>query len=92
MFDINKIKQFVRKRKRKEKKKVLWMYCQEHAGVNRNDRADRSVGEATITDKWLVSRISEVLRSLRQTCRHKARNTTPSTAWRRERYGLDDLP
>ena len=45
-------------------RKLLWVYCLGHAGVTRNDRADRLAGKATITSGLLLGR-SEVLRSLR---------------------------
>ena len=44
--------------------KLLWVYCPGHAGVKRNDRADRLAGKATLTSGLLHER-SEVLRSLR---------------------------
>ena len=40
------------------------MWCPEHAGVKRNDRADRLAGKASLTSGLLLGR-SEVLMSLR---------------------------
>ena len=45
-------------------RKLLWVYCPGHAGVKRNDRADRLAGKATLTSGLLLGR-SEVLRGLR---------------------------
>ena len=45
-------------------RKLLWVYCPGHAGVKRNDRADRLAGKAHLTSGLLL-RKSEVLRSLR---------------------------
>ena len=45
-------------------RKLLWVYCPGHAGVKRNDRADRLAGKATLTSGLILGR-SEVLRSLR---------------------------
>ena len=45
-------------------RKLLWVYCPEHARVKGNDRADRLAGKATITSGLLLGRY-EVLRSLR---------------------------
>ena len=45
-------------------RRLLWVYCREHAGVKGNDRADRLVGKATLTSGLLLGR-SEMLRSLR---------------------------
>jgi len=45
-------------------RKLLWVYCPGHAGVNGNDRADRLAGKATLTSGLLFGRY-EVLRSLR---------------------------
>ena len=45
-------------------RKLLWVYCPEHAGVKGKDRADRLVGKATLKSGFLLGR-SEVLRSLR---------------------------
>ena len=45
-------------------RKLLWVYCPGHAGVNGNDRAETLAGKATLTSCLLVER-SEVLRSLR---------------------------
>ena len=45
-------------------RKLLWVYCPEHVGVKRNDRADRLAGKATLTSGLLLARF-EVLRSLR---------------------------
>ena len=44
--------------------KLLWVNCLGHARVKGNDRADRLVGKATLTNGLLLGR-SEVLRSLR---------------------------
>ena len=43
---------------------LLCVYCPGHAGVKENDRADTSVGKATLTSGLLLRR-SEMLRSLR---------------------------
>ena len=64
-------------------RKLLWVYCPGHARVKGNDRADRLVGKATLTRGLLLGR-SEVLRSLRHYRRRKAKDITPSIAWRRE--------
>ena len=49
------------------------------------DQADKLVGKTTLTSGLLLGR-SEVLRSLRHyTCRHKAKDVTPSVAWMMER-------
>ena len=45
-------------------RKLLRVYCPEHAAVTRNDQADRLAGKATLTSVLLLG-ISEVLRSLR---------------------------
>ena len=45
-------------------RKILWVYCPEHAGVKGNDRADALAGKATFTNDLRLGR-SEVLRSLR---------------------------
>ena len=45
-------------------RRLLWVYCPGHAGVKRNDGADRLAGKATLTSGLLLGR-SEVLRSLR---------------------------
>ena len=45
-------------------RKLLRVYCPEHAAVTRNDQADRLAGKATLTSGLLL-KISEVLRSLR---------------------------
>ena len=46
-------------------RRLLWVYCPEHAGVKLkfNDRADRLAGKTTRTGGLLLGR-SEVLRSL----------------------------
>ena len=49
----------------------LWVYCPGHAGVKRNDRADRLVGKATITSGLHLGR-SVVLRSSRHYLRAKS--------------------
>ena len=41
--------------------KLLWIHCPGHAGVKRNDRADRLAGKATLTSGLLLGR-SEMLR------------------------------
>ena len=64
-------------------RKLLWVYCPEHAGVKGKDRADRLVGKATLKSGFLLGR-SEMLRSLNTTCGHKAKDITPSVALRRE--------
>ena len=43
---------------------LLWVYFPGHAGVKGNDRADRPVGKATLTNSLLLGR-SKVLRSFR---------------------------
>ena len=73
---------------------LVWTYCPGHAGVKRNDRADRLAGKATLTSGLLLGR-SEVLRSLRHYLRARANDITPSIAWRREAWkekALDGLP
>ena len=45
-------------------RKFLWLYCPGHAGVKRNDRADRLAGKATLTSGLLLG-TSEVLRNLK---------------------------
>ena len=45
-------------------RKLLCVYCPGHAGVKRNDRADRLLCKATLTNGFLLGR-SEVVRSLR---------------------------
>ena len=45
-------------------RRILWVYCPEHAVVKGNDRADRLVGKATITGGLRLGR-SEMLRNLR---------------------------
>ena len=62
------------------------MYCPGHFGVNISDRADRLAGKETITSVLRLGRC-EVLRQ-------KAKDITPSIAWRRETWkeeALDDL-
>ena len=63
-------------------RKLLWVYCLGHAGVTRNDRADRLAGKATITSGLFLGR-SEVLRSLR----HYLRGTKPRTSHHRSPGG-----
>ena len=57
-----------------------------------NDRADRLAGKATIKGGLRLG-ISEVLRSLRHylCCPNKARDITPSIAWRREAKKEEEL-
>ena len=43
--------------------KLLWVYCSGHVGMQRNDRAHRLAGKATLTSGLLLGR-SDVLRSL----------------------------
>ena len=65
-------------------RRILWVYCPGHAGVTGNDRADRLVGKATITDGWRLGR-SEALRSLRhylQAGKDEALNDLP---WKDEK-------
>ena len=74
-------------------RKTLWMYCPGHAWVNGNDRAD-----------WLAKQPSQVAcfsedlkcwEAWDTTCGHKAKDITPSIAWRREAWkeeALDDFP
>ena len=64
-------------------RRLLWVYCPGHTAVKRNDRADRLAGKVTHTGGLLLGR-SEVLRSLEHTCERKAKDITPSIAWRRE--------
>ena len=45
-------------------RKLLWVYCPEHAGVKGNDQADRPASEGNRTSDLLLIR-SEMLRSLR---------------------------
>ena len=45
-------------------RKLLWVYCPGHAGVKRNDRAERLAGKAAITSDLCLGR-PEMLRSLR---------------------------
>ena len=71
----------------------IWVYCPGHAGVKGNDRADRLVGKAALTNGLLPGR-SEVLMSLRHYLRAQAKDITPSISWRREAWreeALDDL-
>jgi len=65
--------------------KLQWVHCPGHAGVKGNDWADRLVGKAT-------SQVVCFLEDLKcweawdTTCRHKAKDITPSIAWRREAW------
>ena len=73
---------------------LLWVYYPGHAGVKGKDRADRLAGKATLISGLLLGR-SEVLRSLRHYCGHKAKDITLSISWRREAWNeeaLGDLP
>ena len=62
------------------------MYCSRHAGMKRNDRADRLAGKATLTTGLLLGR-SEVLRSLRYYLR--AQSQEHHTIDRLEERGVD---
>ena len=53
-------------------RKLLWVYCPEHAGVKGNDRADRMPGKTTVTRDLRLWR-SEMLRSLRHYLRARAK-------------------
>ena len=67
----------------------MWMYCPGHTGVKGNDRADSLAGKATLTSGLLLGGASDT------TCGHKAKDITPSIAWRRKAWkeeALDDLP
>ena len=73
---------------------LLWVYCPGHAGVKGNYRADRLAGKATLTSGLLL-RDLKCWEAWDTTCGHKAKNITPSIAWRREvlkEEALDDLP
>ena len=73
---------------------LLWTHCPGHAGVKRNDRADRLAGKAALTSGLRLGR-SKALRSLRHYLRARAKDITPSIVWRREAWkeeALDDLP
>ena len=49
-------------------RKLLCVYCPGHAGMKRNDRADRLLCKATLTNGFLLGR-SEVLRNY-LVCKH----------------------
>ena len=66
---------------------LLWVYCPGHAGVKGNDGADRRAGKAN----GLRLGRAGVLRSLRHYLRHKAKDITPSIAWRREAWTQEAL-
>ena len=76
--------------------KLLWvqLYCPGHAGVKGNDRAERLAAKQPPQ----VACFSEDLKCFRAwdtTCGHKAKDITPSKAWRREAWkeeALKDLP
>jgi len=62
------------------------VYYPGHTGVKGNDRKDRLTGKATLISGLLLGRSA---------CGHKAKDITPSIAWRREAWkeeALDDLP
>ena len=66
-------------------RKLLRVYCPEHAVVKGNDRADKLAGKETLTSGLLLGR-SELLRSLRHYLRVQTKDITPWTAWRREEW------
>ena len=71
---------------------LLWMYWPGHAGVKGNDGADTLSGKATLTSGLLFD--LKCWGAWDTTCRHNAKNITPSIAWRREPWkeeALDDL-
>ena len=75
--------------------KLLWVYCPGHAGMKGNDRADTETGRQSNPHKWLAAsrkRSVEKLETLAVGI--KAKDITPSIAWRREAWKeevLDDL-
>ena len=54
-------------------RKLQWIHCPGHAGVKRNDRADRLAGKATLASGLLFG-WSEVLRSLRHYLRAQSQD------------------
>ena len=66
-------------------RRLLWVYCPGHTAVKRNDRADRLAGKVTHTGGLLLGR-SEVLRSLRHYCGHKAKDIASSITRKREAW------
>ena len=77
-------------------RKLPWVYCLGHAGVKGNGSADRLSWKinATITSGSSLRR-PEAWGTWDTTCRHKAKDITPSIAWRRKAFkeqALDDLP
>ena len=74
--------------------KTLWVYCPGHVGVKENDRAERLVAKQPSQ----VACFSEDLKCWEvwdTTCRHKAKDITPSIDCRREVWKeevLDNLP
>ena len=54
----------------------LWIYFPGHAGVKKDDRANRLVGKATITNELRFFWKSEVLRSLRSNLWAKSQHHT----------------
>ena len=67
-------------------RKLLWVYCPGHAGVNGNDQADSLAGKATLISGLLLER-SEVLRSLRHYLR--AQSQGHHTTDRLEERGVE---
>ena len=73
-------------------RRLLWMFCCGHAGVGvkRNGRAYRLAGKAAIRNGLRLGR-SLVLMSLRHCLLHKAKDSTPSTAWKRWMWKAEEL-
>ena len=67
-------------------RKLLWVYCPGHAGVNGNDQEDSLAGKATLISGLLLER-SEVLRSLRHYLR--AQSQGHHTTDRLEERGVE---
>ena len=69
--------------------RLLRMFCPGQAGVQGHDRADEETKQAAKTTITRVARVSEDLKNWWDwdiTCEHKAKDITPSIAWRRETW------
>ena len=71
-------------------RKLLREYCPGHAGTKGNNRADTLAGKATIISDLPLEDL-KCWGALDTTCGHKAKDNTPSIAWRREAWKEEAL-